>query len=273
ARLLIAGAFAAVTGGEHARITQWASEAADLARPGDPFVLALASIWQAAPLMLPEPDVARALMDDARAAAAATQSRLCHGFVDCWSMTEELCAARSPAAPSPGDAERFGGRDSWGWSGAVQVGSIALAEQGRLTDALALVAQFSPLDPAPHNALGYQVMVTAIAGAPDEARRLAAEFIVEVDRFSDVVWHAELVLALAICHLHDDDRATAFAYLETAKRAPMFQPFWYELRRRYASQARAGLDENAIADTKQRCRLLTVASILDHELRAHRRAP
>jgi predicted ATPase/class 3 adenylate cyclase len=269
ARLLIAGAFAAVSTGEHSRIIPWAVEAADLARDGDPVVLALASIWQAAPRMVRQPDVAAALMHDARAAAATTRSRLCQGFVDCWSLALAICAGDASAVEvSPLDAARFGGRDSWGWSGAVQAGAIALAERGDVADAQALVAEVSPLDPAQQVRAGYQVMLTALAGAPGDARRLAAEFIADVDRFSDVMWHAELVLALGLCHLREGEASVALAYFDTAKRAPMFMPFWYELTRRYASRARETLDEEAIADAGEHSRSLTVETILDHELRA-----
>jgi predicted ATPase/class 3 adenylate cyclase len=269
ARLLIAGAFAAVSCGDHARIIPWAAEAADLARHGDQFVLALASIWQAAPRMVGLPNEAAAFMDDARAAAATTASPLCHGWVESWSLSQAMCAGDTSVVDvSPADASRFGGRDSWGWSGAVQVGSIALAERGRLADALALAAEFSPLEPGLLAGDGYRVMVTAVAGAPLDARRLAAKFLEDVDRFGDVVWHGELVLAVGLCRLHEGTRGIALAYLETAKRAPMFQPFWYALTRRFASRARETLDDEAVADAKQRSRSLTVESILDYELRA-----
>jgi predicted ATPase/class 3 adenylate cyclase len=268
ARLLVAGALAAVLGGEHANIVGWAAEAASLARGHDDITLALALVWQAAPRMVPQPDLARALMDDARAAADRSGAPLCQGFVECWSITEAMCAPDlTPSLVSPEDAARFGGRDTWGWGGAVQVGAIVLAEHGRPADAMTLLEQVGWFSGVTLPRPGYEVMVTALTGRPDTARQLAAAFIVEVDRTSDINWHAELVLALAICSIREDDNATALAYLECIKRAQMFQPFWYELRRRYAARARTGLDEETIAEAVRLGRTLTVESILDTELR------
>jgi hypothetical protein len=272
ARLLVAGAFAAVTAGEHWRIIAWADEAAELTRNGDDVVRALASIWQAAPRMVREPDVSVAMMHHARSAAATAQSRLSQGFVEAWSLIEAICTGDGNSVEvSPADASRFGGRDSWGWSGAVQSGAIALAERGELAAALALLAEVSPLDPAQQVRTGYEVMVTALAGEPADARRLAVAFIVDVDRFSDVLWHAELVLALGLCHLREGDAAVALAYFDAAKRAPMFMPFWYALARRFSSSARGHLDDAAAAEASQRSRALTVEGILDDELRADAR--
>jgi predicted ATPase/class 3 adenylate cyclase len=267
ARVLLGGAFAAVVAGAHGRIVPWAAEASDLARSRDPFTLALASVWQAAPRMVPEPDVARAFMDDARAAAAASGSPLCRGWVDSWGLNAVMCSGAEVPIVSADMADLFGGRASFGWSGAVQIGAVGLAELGRVDDAIELLAELPQVDFAGLNRQGYAVMVTAIAGAPDAARRLATQFMTVADRSSDVLWHAELVLALGICHVREGDGATALRYIDTAKRAAMFQPFWYELCRRYGRRARGMLDGEAVAAAKLAGRTLTVESILDRDLR------
>lgn len=116
--------------------------------------------------------------------------------------------------------------------------------------------------------------MVAIAGDPEQARRIASEFIIEADRSSDLIWHAELVLLLGILALRAGDAATALTYFEAAKRAPMFHPYWYALAHRYAAQARDALgDIDTIAAAVQVGKSMSVETILDRELRSPAQHP
>jgi predicted ATPase/class 3 adenylate cyclase len=269
ARLLLSGSFAATTSGDHAELASWATEATDLAQHGDQFVYAIASIWQAAPIMVPEPERGRRLMDQARHAANSSGSSLGRGLVDAWELVLNFCVGDvSGAVVSPADAERFGGRDAWGWNAAVQVAVIAEAELGDLDRAVALLDYVSDTAVTPVVLRGgYEVLATAIAGDTTDAVRLAAVFRKEVERTTTALWRAELVLALGIIAIRDGDPVTGLTYIEAAKRAPMFFPFWYSLAHRYAARARAQLEEDAIASARSAGRASSIQAILDRELR------
>jgi hypothetical protein len=105
---------------------------------------------------------------------------------------------------------------------------------------------FSPTDPGSTvTAAGFELAVEAIAGDTKRARDMACSVIEDVDRWSDVVWHGELVVILGICRLRDADPSTALIYLSAARRSPMRFPVWYVLARRHAAQAQEQLDPHA----------------------------
>ncbi len=105
-------------------------------------------------------------------------------------------------------------------------------------------------------------------GDPFTARTLATAFAVVVDRFGDVMYHAELVVLVAIMSLRTGNAPLALSYLETAKRAPMIFPFWYRIVSNYASLARTAIGhEELVAAAVQRARTLSVEMVLDLELR------
>ena len=271
ARLLMSGAFAAVAAGTHHLVEGWSGEAAALARDRDPLVEAIASTWQATPLMLRSPERVPGLLARAREAALGAGSALCLGFVDAWAIVADFCVAGPlTSVVKPRDAERFGGAHSTGWGVAIHIGVMTEALLGRLDAAIAIAAECSPLSIGPSRLDSdiHDAFATAIAGDPGDARAMAVDLVRVIDRFSDVFRHAELVLVLAFVNLRSGDPSTAIAYLETAKRAPMFGPHYYRLLVDSADGARAAVGDKAAIDAAvQRGRTLSIEAILDSELR------
>jgi hypothetical protein len=90
-----------------------------------------------------------------------------------------------------------------------------------------------------------------------------------VDRFTDAMYHGELIVMSAVLHLRSGDAVRGLTLLEAAKRAPMVGPTWYRVRMVFADQARAVIgDADVIAAAVERGRCLGIDSILDRELRS-----
>jgi predicted ATPase len=269
ARLLVVGAYAAVCTGEHELTLRWATEAAELAEGLDAFAFSQAAVLVAAPNILVAPEAAESYLRAADRAARQSASPLLRGAVAAWLSIAKVSAPELdlPVADEH-DAPEFGGRHSLAWAIARQAGAIRLADEGRRDDALAL------LQPVPGATAGnfeddplYALAVEAIAGDPPSVAARGRTLIVSVDRRSDVVWHAELVLILGIAHTRAGRHADGVVHIEVAKRAPMFLPLWYALARRFGRRARSRLDPLEAAAAIERAKLLTVEQLLDRELR------
>lgn len=272
ARALVSGAFAAVSAGVHHLVEGWAAEAATLSRDREPIVESMASTWQATPSMLRTPERVPALLERGRAAADAAGSGLCRGYVDAWTIVADFCVApQATSVVSPHDAERFGGVHSAGWNVAIHGGVMTEALRGRLDLALAIAANRSNLSLVDDTSGIHEVLATAIAGDPAVAHAMAVEWVRVVDRLSDVLCHAELVLIVGIIRLRTNDPAAALAYFEAAKRAPMFGPHYYRLLVDQAALARTAIgNHDMIAASVAHGRALGVEGILDLELRTPR---
>jgi hypothetical protein len=267
-RLLLTGALAAVHAGRHDRLTEWSLEVEKHEGDVDRRVLCLALLGRAAPLLVPEPVVAESLLTRAEQLAADTGSKLCRGAVNAWRLMHTFASDPGLVEVRPVDAERFGGRDSIGWIAATQTGVIAHALAGRADEAHELIRQFSSLDPAARiTEEGFTVAVEAIGGDVARALTMASSFIEDVDRWSDVVWHGELVTLLGICRLRSGDPLTALVYLSAGRRAPMRWPFWYTLAQLSIRQAEQDLEPSAAATTIAAGRAEPIESVLDRELR------
>jgi hypothetical protein len=107
----------------------------------------------------------------------------------------------------------------------------------------------------------------ALAADFDSTLMSARAVLHEVDRTSDVDWHAEMALAVAIAYLRAGDPARALTYLEALRRAPMMYPILYDIRRDRADQARTQLTDEGITSATSSARTLDVESILQRELR------
>ena len=235
ARALMTGALAAVSTGFHDKIIPWSEEAAALSFGDEAIVNAVTTTFHATPMMVRQPLRAAELLAVAAQVATAPGLALTRALINSYTLMAEFCAEQ-PTQPVVAllDAPRFGGQHSASWTIAASLGMI----------------------------------VVAMAGDPEQARRVAVSFIAEVDRTSDVVWHGELVLLLGILALRTGNTATALTYFEAAKRAPMFFPFWYALAHRYSAQARdASGDIDAIAAAIELGKSMSVETILDRELR------
>ena len=269
ARLLVAGAYAAVCTGEHELTQRWAAEAAGLAEGLDPFAFSQAVVLVAAPRILVAPEEAESYLKAADRVTRQSPSQLLRGAVAMWLSIAKFSAPELdlPVADER-DAPEFGGRRSLAWAVARQVGAIRLAEEGRRDDALGL------LHPVPGATAGnfeddpfYVLAVEAIAGEPDRVATDGRSLIVPADRRSDVVWHAELMLILGIALTRAGRHADGLIHIEVAKRAPMYLPLWYALARRFGRRARSQLDPVEANAALDRAKRLTVEELLDRGLR------
>ena len=139
ARLLVSGAFAAISAGSHHLVEGWSEEAAALSRDREPAVESIAATGQATPLMLRSPGQVPTLLARARDAAGAAGSDLCRGLADAWAIVADFCVSpQSASAVDPLDATRFGGPHSRGWGVARYVGVAMEALRGRLEVAIEL---------------------------------------------------------------------------------------------------------------------------------------
>jgi predicted ATPase len=268
ARMLIAGTFAAVASGDHQLTVEWAAEALALADGHDSFAASEAAFLTAGPLILVDPDTASALLMKAHEQAHQHGSPLQTGIVQLWLNMAQLCVPHLdvPVADEH-ETAAFGGPRSMGWMVARQVGALRLAEHGHREEALALLQPMGSLSADVDDRV-YRLAVEALAGDPTTVPNLASVAIIDIDRRSDVLWHAELVVILGIAHTRADRLPDAVIHLEAAKRAPMVLPFWYALARRFGRQARAALDPTATKDAIERARHLTVEQLLDDQVRS-----
>jgi hypothetical protein len=171
-----------------------------------------------------------------------------------------------PVVPTD-DAGAFGGPRSFGWVSARCVAALSLAEKGDYEAALALLPTADSVIRAgtPEEEL-YRTAVEALAGKPALVLGEAGALVVEIDRFSDVTGHAELLLVFGIALARSGRWADALEHIEVAKRAPMTLPLWYALARRFGRQVRSqlqGPDATAIVDRARSC---TVDELLHRQL-------
>jgi hypothetical protein len=266
ARMLTAGAMAAVPAGWHDRMRAWLVELEETLADADADVLAVTAMGLAAPLMVREPERAATHLQRGREAALRSGSRLCAGCVNAWQLVADLSQGQLDGPIGSDEADHFGGPDSLGWAIAAQAGAVAAALAGDAQRAEALASALSPLDPAAHLAqAGTRIMIEAIAGDPHRAREMATNFITEVDRWSDVAWHGELVVLLGVSRLRTGDAAIALSYFTAARRSTMAIPFWYRLLQHFTAAAAAAVGPRGRQETSQV--LLTVEAILNKELR------
>jgi predicted ATPase/class 3 adenylate cyclase len=268
ARLLITGAYAAVCTGQHDLTQLWRTETLRLADGHDAFATSQAAILEAAPRFLTDLPAATDFLLKADAVARDSGSRLLIGSVQLWLNMAHFC---SPDIELPVVDERdvgaFGGPRSLGWAIARQVGALQLAEQGRRDEAIAMLHTLESRT-ASYDDDMYMVGVEALAGDPDVAVEHARAVMPDIDRLSDVVWHAELVVMLGIAHTRAHRSEQAVIYMEVAKRAPMTFPFFYALARRFGRVARSALEPADAAQAIQRAKQLTTEQLLDQDVRA-----
>jgi predicted ATPase len=270
ARMLIAGAFAAVCTGQHPLTVEWVTEALELADGHDAFAASEAAFLAAAPLILVDPDAASALLMKAYEQAQKHGSPLQTGVAQLWLNMAQLCVPHLdvPIADDY-DMAAFGGPRSVGWMIARHIGAIRLAEHGQHDEALALL-HHHPVGTTSANLDDHvhRLAIEALAGDPTTVLNLARATIDDIDRSGDVLWHGELVVILGIAHTRGERPYDAVVHLEAAKRAPMVFPHWYALARRFGRHARAALEPMAAKDAIERARKLTVEDLLDDQVRA-----
>jgi hypothetical protein len=268
ARLLIAGAYAAVCTGRHDLTQRWSSEALRIAEGYDAFATAQAAILAAAPLVLVDREAASEFLLKADSVTGHAGLPLLMGGVQLWLNMAHFC---SPDIELPVVDERdvaaFGGPRSLGWAIARQVGALHLAEQGRQEEARALLHPLNSRT-AGYDDDMYRVGVEALSGDPDKAVARAHELMPDIDRLSDVVWHGEIVVMLGIAHTRAHRYEQAVIYMELAKRSPMAFPFFYALARRFGRVARSALDPDVAARVIDRAKQLTTEHLLDEDMRA-----
>jgi hypothetical protein len=262
-RLGVAGAFAATASGDHELIVSWATEAVEKGDSDDHVARAVGHIWQAAPRMVLDAEATAAALDAAMAEAVADGSDLAVGLVRAWQLQADLCTPGvNPRTVTPEDADQFGGLGTWGWEAAAQTAIVIAALAGDLELASRLRETIRSLGGPP-----YATLAAAIAGDLAGAEPTVPSVIHWADRHSNLFWRPELVLTLGILALRRGDAPRAVTLLETARRAPMFMPFFYELARRYLHEARAVLSPDGIDEARTAAKRLTVEAVLD-EVRA-----
>jgi predicted ATPase/class 3 adenylate cyclase len=266
ARLLITGADAAMSAGAHRLMAQWSVESLPAAQAdGDPSNLALAMIWSAIPQLVIDPEAARLTLG---AAADIDSTPYIHAWASVWNAV----AIQWDRLGEPFDVGSIdqGPADSVARQVLAQFLAINDALGGRLDAAHRHIEELQNLEGLQqriNNALGLGLLIDAISGDPSTIVERAGAARHELHQGSETLWRSELVLIVAIAHLRRGQPSKALGYLEQLKRAAMFAPHWYELRRRYDEQACHELaDKSAIETARLNGRTLNVAEILDHEL-------
>jgi hypothetical protein len=277
--VLAAGLTAAIGIGDHVNMEAWGAQAEQLIEFAEPCVAIFALCWRAAAAVIRAPDRAAALYAAAGDKAARAGSTLATGYVAAWRMAAELCTPDGRSARPSVAASDYGGTESLGWGCAVTMNYFHEARLGHRAEAEALLREVSQLEsrrPLNTNSVraliswegsGDRAVILALAGDFDSTLLCARSVLHEVDRTSDVDWHAEMVLAVAIAYFRAGDLARALTYLEVLRRAPMMYPILYDFRRDFADQARNQLDDDVIAAATTLARALDVEAILDRELR------
>jgi hypothetical protein len=206
----------------------------------------------------------------ARASEFATQtgSPLAEGYIAAWKLHAELCTPEGRHSRPDWAPSRFGGPESLGWSCASSTGIVHEARNGRLAAAEALVSAGDYEYAHPLDEIGMRAIAQALADEPARGIESARLVLERADQITDTDYHAELVLAVAIAHLRTGDPQRAFTYLDALRRAPMFYPLFYDLRRDFAEQARSQLDEDTLTEARLAAQNVDVEAILDRELRA-----
>jgi hypothetical protein len=191
------------------------------------------------------------------------------GLVQAWINMAVSCDPDLDLPVVPTDnAGAFGGARTFGWVVARCVAALSLAEKGDYEAALALLPAADSLIRAgtPEEKL-YRTAVDTLAGKPALVLGEAGALVAEIDRFSDVTGHAELLVIFGIALARSGRWADALERIEVAKRAPMTLPLYYALARRFGRQARShlrGADASAIVDRARSC---TVDELLHRQLR------
>ena len=93
----------------------------------------------------------------------------------------------------------------------------------------------------PADEAGTFALCVALAG--DRVHALVeARFVLDrANQRSDVDWHVEMALSIAIAHLRAGDTERAYTYFEALRqrRAPLRYPILFDMRREFSAQARS----------------------------------
>ena len=267
-RVLVAGGCAAVGAGHHALCDRWVAKAFTTAEDVDPLSRAVAGMLYAAPRMLLDPVSASNLLTASLAAAtqhgAPKVIAMVHPFIE----MALFCDPELPLTYTPLDPDAYGGSRCLSWDIQRKITALRLALDGRVEDAHALLERPAIKDQwwtAELAAL--RVAVEAVGGDPRRAISTAPAVMRDIDRVSDVIWHAEMVLVLGIAQLRAGRADQALVTIEAAKRAPMMYPYWYALARRFGREARRQLDPAEVERSLGQARTSSVEDILDAQLR------
>jgi predicted ATPase len=265
--VLTAGVVAAVGVGDHIAMEQWGAEAEELMPVAPPVLACFLLQWRAAASTIRQPERAASLYGQASVVAAETGSPLATGYIAAWSLSAHLCTQPGRTARPDWTPSRFGGVESMGWSCALTTAILHEARNGRLADAESLLEAARRETAHPLDDVGMRALVQALADEPARAIEAARLVLQHAQQISDVAYHAEMALAVAIARYRAGDPFRALTYLDALRRAALYLPMFYDLRRDFAEQARAQLDEAAIAQARTAAKSLDVESILDRELR------
>jgi len=263
-RLLVADAEAAMAAGRHELMTTRTTTAlAESRMLGDPTLHALAAVWAGIPLLLPDHQRGLDLIVEGHAVADTP-------LVASWT---EMWATYASHADRLGDPLHYEGIDDWpddSYAFLVAHGLMATNDAlgGRLDKARQHIETISHLNVIPaHVVTAESVLVEALAGEPGHALHLAAGVRRELERTSETLWRAQLVLAIAIAKLRLGDTVPALRYLEHLKTEPMYHPKFYDLRRHFSRQARQAIgDPETITSIRATAAHLDIDRILDDEL-------
>ena len=266
--VLTAGVVAAVGVGDHMAMEAWGAEAEQLLDQAEPALACFLLQWRASAAVIRQPERAAHLLDAADVAARRTGSPLASGYIAAWRLAAELCTPAGRQVRPRWAPAAFGGHDSVGWSCAAAMGIFHEARLGDLAAAEALLHATLSEYAHPLDEIGTHALCQALAGDPAHALAEARAVLDRAAQTTDVDWHAEMALTIAIAYFRGGDPERALIYLEALRRAPLWYPILYDFRRDFAERARAQLDDDVAAQAQLDGRTTTVEAILDHELRS-----
>ena len=84
----------------------------------------------------------------------------------------------------------------------------------------------------PLDEIGIRALAQALADEPARAIATGRSVLQRAEQITDVDYHAEMALAVAIAYFRANDPVRAFTYLDALRRAPLFLPIFYDLRPR-----------------------------------------
>ena len=265
--VLTAGVAAAIGVGDHRQMDEWGAQAEELIDWAEPALACFLLQWRATLAIIRDPERAAALYEAAEDAALQTGSELAIGYIAAWRLHAELCTPQGRLARPTWTPSAYGGPESLGWSCAATTGILQEARLGNLAAAEALLESSSSEYDHPLDTVGSHAVCQALAGEPERAIAEARAVLDRARQRSDVDWHPEMALTIGIAHFRSGDAEKAFTYLEALRRAPLWYPILYDMRRDFAEQARALLDDDVVERARLTARALTVEAILDREVR------